>query len=83
MHLTRGSVKNPLVLVCNYVFDTLPTDVYQFRGCDAYEGWIATGSNMSHASADEASVDAVKPSMDDSQWSYKKIDRSTPVFQAS
>lgn len=42
--LTQGSCKNPIVIVANYLFDTLYHDIFQIDHGDLREGLVSTGS---------------------------------------
>lgn len=45
--IKRNSLKNPLVVVANYLFDTLYHDLFQVNKGELYEGLISTGSKFS------------------------------------
>lgn len=44
--LRAGSCRNPLVVVANYLFDTLYHDIFQVEGGELREGLVSTGSKM-------------------------------------
>ena len=46
--LSRGSCKNPIIIVANYLFDTLYHDIFQVDGGVLKEGLISVGSKSSH-----------------------------------
>lgn len=46
--LSKGSCKNPIIIVANYLFDTLYHDIFQVDGGVLKEGLISVGSKNSH-----------------------------------
>lgn len=79
--LRAGNTVNPLIVLANYVFDTLPQDVYQFRGNTMFEGRITTGTNLTSTTAldEEERCKALLSNMDN-LWSYQPLDPEMPVF---
>ena len=46
--LSEGTCKNPIIIVANYLFDTLYHDIFQVDGGKLKEGLISVGSKNSH-----------------------------------
>lgn len=44
--LGRGSCKNPVVTICNYIFDTLRQDAFRVVDGQLQAGWVATYSDQ-------------------------------------
>jgi tetratricopeptide (TPR) repeat protein len=50
--ITPGSLKNPLVVMANYFFDSIPQDVFHVRGGQLYEGLVTIRADEANASLD-------------------------------
>lgn len=66
-------LKNPIVIVANYLFDTLYHDLFQIKNGELYEGLISTGSKFSEE------PDPLDPEIIgrlDNVYKYVKIDEN-------
>lgn len=69
--LSKDSLKNPLVIVANYLFDTLYHDIFQVDGGELKEGLVSTGSKLSEEK-DPLEPDIIQRL--DNHYLYRKID---------
>lgn len=73
--LSRGSCKNPIVVVANYLFDTLYHDIFQVDQGKLKEGLISTGSKH------EEEIDPLDPEIIGRlENQYKYIDIETSYY---
>ncbi|MBU3130248.1 tetratricopeptide repeat protein [Clostridium tagluense] len=54
--LARGKLKNPLILIANYTFDSLPQDTFYVNKGEIFEGLITVTSPKVKADAEDKSI---------------------------
>jgi tetratricopeptide (TPR) repeat protein len=54
--LVKGSMKNPLILIANYTFDSLPQDTFYVNKGKLYEGLITITSTGGKADTEDKSI---------------------------
>lgn len=54
--LVRGNLKNPLILIANYTFDSLPQDTFYVDKGELYEGLISITSQEGKADSEDKSI---------------------------
>lgn len=69
--IDRNSLKNPICIVANYLFDTLCHDIFQIEAGELKEGLISVGSR-SERETDPLDPEIIKRF--DNQFKYRVID---------
>lgn len=54
--LTPGNLRNPLILIANYTFDSLPQDTFYVNKGELFEGLITITSKKEKADTDDKSI---------------------------
>lgn len=68
--LTKSAMHNPLVLIANYVFDTIKQDVFRVEQGEIYEGLTSISTERDNISQDDMVFDL---SLLNIHFSFKKI----------
>ncbi|MBV9281594.1 MAG: hypothetical protein JOZ41_16055, partial [Chloroflexi bacterium] len=54
--LAPGTVANPLVVLANYVFDTIRQDIFSVKGGELYEARVSVGSSQPEPDLDDPEI---------------------------
>ncbi len=75
--LSKETLINPLILICNYFFDTIPQDIFCFKDGHLEEGRITLFvEGAESASSDPSVINRLKY-----RYSYQPIPHSKPYYE--
>ena len=69
-----------MIVICNYVFDSLPHDFVQFRGGTMLEGLVSVGSKVAADVRPDGGLTADIIQRMDNEWTYRVVPPGAALY---
>lgn len=76
--LTRENIKNPLIVIANYFFDTIPQELFRVKNGKLEEGLITLSTRKKWK--DKTNPELINDLV--AEYSYRKIDKPSPFLMS-